>query len=124
METFPPLLALCGEFPSQKPVTRSFDVFFDLPWRNGWVNNQDAGDLRRHRVHNDATVMRYIALVLEELVVFKGLLFLYIYLHASVLVIVNTKFNQNCHHCGYRIFKYIFFEAKISFLIKIMEVLP
>ena len=37
METFSALLALCvgnspvtGEFPSQRPVTRSFDVFFDL----------------------------------------------------------------------------------------------
>ena len=26
-------------------------------WTNGWVNNQDAGDLRRHRAHYDATVM-------------------------------------------------------------------
>ena len=37
MDTFSALLALCagnspvtGEFPSQRPVTRSFDVFFDL----------------------------------------------------------------------------------------------
>ena len=37
-ETFSALLALCAgnspvtdEFPSQRPVTRSFDVFFDLP---------------------------------------------------------------------------------------------
>ena len=37
METFSASLALCagnspvtGEFPTQKPVTRSFDVFFDL----------------------------------------------------------------------------------------------
>ena len=37
METFAALLALCagnspvtGEFPSQRPVTRNFDVFFDL----------------------------------------------------------------------------------------------
>ena len=37
METFSVLLAICagnspvtGEFPSQRPVTRSFDVFFDL----------------------------------------------------------------------------------------------
>ena len=37
METFSALLALCvgnspvtGEFPSQKPVTQSFDVSFDL----------------------------------------------------------------------------------------------
>ena len=37
MEAFSALLAICagnspvtGEFPSQRPVTRSFDVFFDL----------------------------------------------------------------------------------------------
>ena len=37
METFSSLLAICagnspvpGEFPAQRPVTRSFDVFFDL----------------------------------------------------------------------------------------------
>ena len=37
METFSELLAICavnspvtGEFPAQRPVTRSFDVFFDL----------------------------------------------------------------------------------------------
>ena len=36
METFSALLAFCaanspvtGEFPSQRPVTRNFDVFFD-----------------------------------------------------------------------------------------------
>ena len=26
-------------------------------WINGWVNNRDAGDLRRHRAHYDVTVM-------------------------------------------------------------------
>ena len=37
MESFSMLLAICvgnslvtGEFPSQRPVTQSFDVFFDL----------------------------------------------------------------------------------------------
>ena len=37
METFSALLAICagnspvpGEFPAQRPVTRSFDVYFDL----------------------------------------------------------------------------------------------
>ena len=37
MQTFSALLAFCagnspvtGEFPAQKPVTRNFDVFFDL----------------------------------------------------------------------------------------------
>ena len=60
METFSALLAICaenspvpGELPAQRPVTRSFDVSFDLRW----VNNRDAGDLRRYRTHNDVTVM-------------------------------------------------------------------
>ena len=26
-------------------------------WINGWVNNRKAGDLRRHRIHYDVTVM-------------------------------------------------------------------
>ena len=26
-------------------------------WTSGWVNNRDAGDLRRHHVHYDVTVM-------------------------------------------------------------------
>ena len=33
METFSTLLAICavpGEFPTQRPVTQSFDVLFDL----------------------------------------------------------------------------------------------
>ena len=64
METFSALLALCvgnspvtGEFPAQRPVTRSFDVFFDLRLSHSWVNNREAVDLRRHRVHHDVTVM-------------------------------------------------------------------
>ena len=26
-------------------------------WTNGWANNRDAGDLRRHRAHHDVTVI-------------------------------------------------------------------
>ena len=51
METFSTLLAFCvgnspvtGEFPAQRPVTRSFDVSFDLRL-NVWVNNREADDL-------------------------------------------------------------------------------
>ena len=46
-----------GEFPSHRPVTRSFDVSLICAWTNGSINNQDAGDLRRHRAHYDVTVM-------------------------------------------------------------------
>ena len=65
METFFALLTVCvgnllvtGEFPSQRPVTRSFDIVFDLHLKNGWVNNRDASDLRRHRAYHDVTVMK------------------------------------------------------------------
>ena len=64
METFSALLALCagnspvlGEFPTQRPVTRNFDIFFDLAWINGWVNIREASDLRRHCAHYDVIVM-------------------------------------------------------------------
>ena len=67
METFSALLAFCagnspvhGEFPAQRPVTRSFDVFFDLRWIRSWVNNGEAGDLRRHQAHYDVIVMWWI----------------------------------------------------------------
>ena len=62
MKTFSALLAICagnsqvtGEFPAQRPVTRSFGIIFDLHLSNGWVNNRGAGDLRRHRAHYDIT---------------------------------------------------------------------
>ena len=49
METFSVLLAICegilpltGEFPSQRPVTLSFDVFFHMHL-NKWLNKQSWG---------------------------------------------------------------------------------
>ena len=49
METFSALLAICaenspvtGEFPAQRPVTRSFDVSFDLR-RNKRLNKESWG---------------------------------------------------------------------------------
>ena len=44
-----------GEFPSQRPVMWSFDVF--CAWIKGWVNNPEAGDLRHHRAHYDVIVI-------------------------------------------------------------------
>ena len=48
-----------GDFPAQRPVTHSFDVFFDLRL-NERLNNREAGDLRRHRVHYNVTVMKIV----------------------------------------------------------------
>ena len=70
-ETSSALLALCAgnspvtdEFPSQRPVTRSFDGLFICAWINYWVNNREAGDLRRHCTHYDVTVMLWLEPVL------------------------------------------------------------
>ena len=63
IETFPALLAICagsspvpGEFPAQKPVTRSSDIFFDLRLNNrlskqswGWWFETPSRPLWRHR---------------------------------------------------------------------------
>ena len=64
METFSVLLTICTgnssvkcEFPTQRPVTWSFDVFFDLRL-NKWLSKQSwCCDLRRHRGHHDASGM-------------------------------------------------------------------
>ena len=49
-----------GEFPA-KPVTRSFDGFFDLHLNKRLSkNNGDAGDLRRNHAHYGVIVMEWI----------------------------------------------------------------
>ena len=76
MEIFSALLAICagnspvtGEFPTQRPVTRSFDVYFDLrpnerlskqSW--GWWFETLSRSLWRHRKglpHRDPAAMRF-----------------------------------------------------------------
>ena len=63
METVSASLAICagnspvnGEFPPQRPVTRSFDVSLICARINGWVNNREAGDLRHNYAHYGVTV--------------------------------------------------------------------
>ena len=55
METFSTLLAICAgnsPTPTQRPVFSLICIRI-----NGWVNNGDAGDLRRHRPHYDVILM-------------------------------------------------------------------
>ena len=54
---------LCGEFtgPRWIPHTKASEaeLWFSLicVWINSWVNNREAGDLRRYRAHYDVIVM-------------------------------------------------------------------
>ena len=64
MEIFFALVAICagnspvtGEFPAQRPVTGALMFSLICAWVNGWVNNREAGHLRRHRADYDIIVM-------------------------------------------------------------------
>ena len=53
---------LCREFAGHRwiPITNASDaklwfLLLSAPEKNGWVNNRDAGDLRRHRAHYEIT---------------------------------------------------------------------
>ena len=49
---------LCGEFTGHRWQWRGTLMFSLIcVWINGWVNNREAGDLRRYRAHYDVTVM-------------------------------------------------------------------
>ena len=45
--------------PNKGQWRRALMLSFICAWINGWVNNREAGDLRRHRTHYDVTLMWY-----------------------------------------------------------------
>ena len=56
---------LCGEFTGHRwiPLTKASGAelwcfLFICAWINSWVNNREAGDLRRHRTHYGVIVMQ------------------------------------------------------------------
>ena len=64
METISALLAICagnspvsGDFPTQRPVTPSFDIFFDLRLNKRLSKQSWSWCLRRHRAHYDVSAM-------------------------------------------------------------------
>ena len=65
METFSASLAICAgnsTVPVNSPHKGQWrrNLMFSLirVWINGWINNHEAGDLRRYRAHYDVTVMK------------------------------------------------------------------
>ena len=101
---------LCGEFTGHHKGQWRRALMFSLicVWINVWVNNREAGDLRRYRTHYDVTVIRFCRLnesfqvayfrakkinVGEAVFLFKQLLFLYV----STTVYVFLFFSWNLH---------------------------
>ena len=70
METFSALLAICtvnslvtGEFPSQRPVTWSFGVFFDMRLNKRLSIQSWGWWLRRHHAHYSVIVMLCLTII-------------------------------------------------------------
>ena len=70
METFSALLALCagnssvtGEFPSQRPVARSFDIFFDMRLNKRLSKQSIRRWFETPSRSCDVTVMLHIAMI-------------------------------------------------------------
>ena len=57
MKIFSALMVLCVGNPLE---TVGWIFSLICPWKNGWANNRNAGDLRHHRAHYDVTVMHRI----------------------------------------------------------------
>ena len=47
-----------GEFPAQGQWRAGLMFSLMCVWINGWVNNREAGDLRRYRAHYDVILIR------------------------------------------------------------------
>ena len=116
MEAFSALLAICagnspvpGEFPTQRPVARSFDVYFDLH-PNKWLSKQSWGwwfetlscSLWRHR--NCCYDLETIA---------------FVHILQGYLISNNTLRLRRNRHFADDIFKCIFLNENVWISIKI-----
>ena len=123
METFSALLAICagnspvpGEFPTQRPVTRSFDVYFDLrpnkrlskqPW--GWWFETPTRSLWRQCNEHNVQKWNWIRFYMTKQGLYQWEKILHIYRHiplADTLSAMDWK----------RVQEYIFFALLYFFL--------
>ena len=72
---------------------------WSAPWINGWVNNREAGDLRRHRAHYDVNVMLLqftetepcnLIIQTRKTSVFKAMTTMYLALCTSVFYVIGV----------------------------------
>ena len=113
MEAFSALLAFCagnspvtGEFPAQRPVTRSFDVFFDLRLNQRLSKQSWGWWLRRDRANCDVIVM------------YRD--FAYSHIKGFIYHCFNTmRPRQNVHYFANDIFKRDFLYENCCILILI-----
>ena len=109
METFSALLAICagnspvpGEFPAQRPVTQSFDVFFDLRLNKrlskqsrDWWFETAAWSLWRHR---NASVPNM--LLPNQMQFIHALLLWYVNKILRLFAMLDTYLDQSINHAS------------------------
>ena len=88
---------LCGEFTGHQWIhrTKASDAEFwcflwSTPWINGWVNNREAGDLRRYRAHYDVIVIR--VLILRDILHMSICVYEYLCMLENIINIPNHIF--------------------------------
>ena len=105
METFSAILAICagnspvpGDFPTQRPVTRSFDVYFDLrpnqrlsKQSRGWWVETLSPPLWRHR--NGKSICAWIRYRYSRLFNMTGQI-LRLWGHGAMRSICTNRFNR------------------------------
>ena len=95
MGTFSALLVLCAKFTGDRwiPRTKASDAelwcfLWSAPCINGWVNNREAGNLRRHCGHYDVIVMTNYDFLLQNVITLP--VYLCLIWHLSLAVIAGT----------------------------------
>ena len=103
MEAFSALLAfVCGihrspvNFPhkGQWRVTLVFSLI--CAWTNDWVNNREAGDLRRHHAHYDVTVMAHVSSTGKLHDSFSSVWPLSLYVHVCISIDISLRLVPQC----------------------------
>ena len=118
METFSALLAFCAgnspvpdEFSAQRPVTRSFDIFFDLHLNNELSKQSRGWWFETPSDHCDVSVMTYVLRIYvavalwtsaDDSLLFIFIIFVIVFPHIPPLPLpqLNAKFfrgNKNIY---------------------------
>ena len=127
METFSALLVICaenspvpGEFPAQRPVTRSLYVSFICVWTKSCENNRESCVLRRYRAHYDVIVMvidfvsallclitmaKYNNSLTNERLLEPKSVFDVLFNKMNLSWIYHKMFCYNTHHTGYNVWQ-------------------
>ena len=83
---------LCGEFTGTKASDAELWLFSLICARiNSWVNNGEAGELRRHRAHYDVTVMVKLMNAINHTM---HVYYIYIYWPAVTQLFIRVSYVQ------------------------------